>query len=146
MYAFGSCFSPDRCPGVGLQGHMVVSIFSFLRNLYTVLPSHCTSLHFPPIVYESFLLSTHSPAFTVWGFFGDSHSGQCEVISHCSFDLHFSNTSDVGHLFMCLLAICTSSLEKCLFRSSAQIEVGLFCITQTLRWMKRCHLQHHGWS
>ena len=44
----------------------------------------------------------------------DSHSEWCEVIFHCSFDLHFSNNE---HLFMCLLAICMSSLEKCLFRS-----------------------------
>ena len=31
--------------------------------------------------------------FDDWPFklFGDGHSDQCEVISHCSFDLHFSN-------------------------------------------------------
>ena len=44
------------------------------------------------------------------------------MIPHCSFDLHYSK---IEHLFMCLSAICKSSLEKYQFRFSAYFLIGL---------------------
>ena len=97
-------------------------ILSFLRNLHTVFHSGYINLlsH-----QQCKKVPTLSPAFILCRLFDDGHSDQREVITHCSL-IFFSLISDVEHLFVCLLAICMSSLEKCLFRSFFHFLIGLF--------------------
>ena len=75
---------------------------------------------------EDSLFSIPSPAFIVCRLFDDGHSDLCEVISHCGFDLHFSNNERCWASFHVFVSHLLSSLEKCLFRSFPHFLIGLF--------------------
>ena len=110
-------------PSSEITGSYGNSIASFLKHPHTVLHRGCISLH----SHQQCKKVPFSPHWIQHLLFVNFLMAAMSMVPHCGFDLHFSHNYWCLAFFMCLLVICMSYLEKCLF-SSASFLMGLFVL------------------
>ena len=79
-----------RMPRSGIAGSYGNFIFILLRNLNTILHSGCSNLQSLQLCRRIHFSTHHLQHLLFIDFFNDGNSEEYEVISHCSFDFHFS--------------------------------------------------------